>query len=210
MSVYSNRLPGFTRVARSRPHFPYTCTISAVTTEVAASAETLVSIYRTSRHHITRDGDLGGVSLSYVLCCHYKHRDWNYATSRKVSGSIPDGVIGIFHWHNPSGRIVVLGSTQPLTEMSTGSISLGWSRTVRRADNLNHLIVPIPPNSERLKLLGPSGPVQVWNGIGLWTISPCGILHRHTYKRSAGKRGRYSDGPGIESRWGGARFSAPV
>jgi hypothetical protein len=23
------------------------------------------------------------------------------ATSRKVAGSIPDGVIGIFHWHNP-------------------------------------------------------------------------------------------------------------
>ena len=24
------------------------------------------------------------------------------ATNRKVAGSIPDGVIGIFHWHNPS------------------------------------------------------------------------------------------------------------
>ena len=24
-----------------------------------------------------------------------------YATNRKVAGSIPDGVIGIFHWHNP-------------------------------------------------------------------------------------------------------------
>jgi len=39
------------------------------------------------------------------------------ATSRKVAGSIPDGVIGIFHWLNPSGRIMALGSTQPLTEM---------------------------------------------------------------------------------------------
>jgi hypothetical protein len=38
---------------------------------------------------------------------------------RKVAGSIPDGVIGIFHWHIPSGRTMVLGSTQPLTEMST-------------------------------------------------------------------------------------------
>jgi hypothetical protein len=29
----------------------------------------------------------------------------NYcATNRKVAGSIPDGVIGIFHWHNPSDR----------------------------------------------------------------------------------------------------------
>ena len=29
------------------------------------------------------------------------------------------------HWHNPSGRIMVLGLTQPLTEMSTRSISWG-------------------------------------------------------------------------------------
>jgi hypothetical protein len=29
--------------------------------------------------------------------------------------SIPDGVTGIFHWHNPSDRTVALGSTQPLT-----------------------------------------------------------------------------------------------
>jgi len=43
----------------------------------------------------------------------------------KVAGSIPDGVIGILHWHNPSDRITALGSTQPLTEMSTRSISWG-------------------------------------------------------------------------------------
>ena len=45
--------------------------------------------------------------------------------SRKVAGSIPDGVIGIFHWHNPSGRTMALGSTQPLTEMSTSNIYWG-------------------------------------------------------------------------------------
>ena len=32
--------------------------------------------------------------------------------------SIPDGVIGIFHRHNPSGRNLALGLIQPLTEMS--------------------------------------------------------------------------------------------
>ena len=47
------------------------------------------------------------------------------ATNLKVAGSIPDGVIGIFHWHNPSDRTMALGSTQPLTEMSTRSISWG-------------------------------------------------------------------------------------
>jgi len=33
-------------------------------------------------------------------------RSWlrHCATSRKVAGSIPDSVIGILHWHNPSGR----------------------------------------------------------------------------------------------------------
>jgi elongation factor P hydroxylase len=48
-----------------------------------------------------------------------------YSTSWKVAGSIPDGVIGIFHWYNPSGRTMALGSTQPLTEMSTRNISWG-------------------------------------------------------------------------------------
>ena len=54
-------------------------------------------------------------------------RSWlrHCATSRKVAGSIPDGVIAIFHCHNPSGRTVALVSTQPLTEMSTRSIYLG-------------------------------------------------------------------------------------
>ena len=47
----------------------------------------------------------------------------HYATNRQVAGSIPDGVIGIFQSHNPSGRTMFLGSTQPLTEMSTRCIS---------------------------------------------------------------------------------------
>jgi hypothetical protein len=38
-----------------------------------------------------------------------------FATNRKVAGSIPDGVIGIFHWHNPSDRAMALGSTQSVT-----------------------------------------------------------------------------------------------
>jgi hypothetical protein len=47
------------------------------------------------------------------------------ATNRKVAGSIPDGVTGIFHGHNPSDRTMALGSAQPLTEMSTRIISWG-------------------------------------------------------------------------------------
>jgi len=54
-------------------------------------------------------------------------RSWlrHCATSRKVAGSIPNSVIVFLHWHNPSGRIMGLGSTQPLTEMSTRNISWG-------------------------------------------------------------------------------------
>jgi hypothetical protein len=47
------------------------------------------------------------------------------AANRKVAGSIPNGVTGIFHSHNPSGRTMALGLTQPLTEMSTRNISRG-------------------------------------------------------------------------------------
>ena len=31
------------------------------------------------------------------------------ATNWKVAGSISDGVIGIFHWHNPSDRTMAPG-----------------------------------------------------------------------------------------------------
>jgi hypothetical protein len=48
-----------------------------------------------------------------------------WATNWKVAGSIPAGVIGIFHWHNPSDHTMALGSTQPPTEMSTRSIPGG-------------------------------------------------------------------------------------
>jgi len=36
-----------------------------------------------------------------------------------------DGVFAIFQWHNPSGRTMALGSTRPLTEMSTRCIFWG-------------------------------------------------------------------------------------
>jgi hypothetical protein len=45
--------------------------------------------------------------------------------NRKVTGSIPNGVNRIFHWHNPAGRTMALGLTQPLTEMRAKNISWG-------------------------------------------------------------------------------------
>ena len=48
------------------------------------------------------------------------------ATSLKVAGSIPDNVTEIFHSHNPSGRTMALGLTQPLREMSIPKRILEW------------------------------------------------------------------------------------
>jgi len=49
----------------------------------------------------------GTAVAQWLRCC--------ATTNRKVAGSIPDGVIGIFHGHNPSDRTMALESTQPLT-----------------------------------------------------------------------------------------------
>jgi hypothetical protein len=46
-------------------------------------------------------------SKYYLSVCTVAQRLRRCATNRKVAGSI-------FHWHNPSSRTMVLGSTQPL------------------------------------------------------------------------------------------------
>jgi hypothetical protein len=51
----------------------------------------------------------------------------HYATSRKVAGSNSDEVIGYFNLPNTSSRTMALGSTQPLTEMSTRNLPVGIS-----------------------------------------------------------------------------------
>jgi hypothetical protein len=45
----------------------------------------------------------------------------HYAANRKVEGSSPDEV-DFLNCPNPSGRTKALGSTQPLTEMSTRNL----------------------------------------------------------------------------------------
>ena len=85
------------------------------------------------------------------------------ATNGNVAGSIPDGVIGIFHWHNPSGRTMALGSTQPLTEMSTRNISWGVKAAGAYGWQPYHLHVL----TGSLTLLETSGPAEACNGIAL-------------------------------------------
>ena len=65
--------------------------------------------------------------LIYTYYWGTRWRSWlrHCATSREVAGSIPDGIIGIFHSLHPSGRTMALGLTQSLTEMSTRNIFWG-------------------------------------------------------------------------------------
>jgi hypothetical protein len=55
---------------------------------------------------------------------------------------IPDAV-DFFNLPNPSSRTVALGSTQPLTEMSTRNIPGGKGLLARKADNLTAICEPI-------------------------------------------------------------------
>jgi hypothetical protein len=66
----------------------------------------------------------------------------DYATSRKVAGSNLDEIIGFFNLPNPSSRTMALGSTQPLTEMSTTDLPGVKGRPARKADNLTAICVP--------------------------------------------------------------------
>jgi hypothetical protein len=92
-------------------------------------------------------------------------RSWLRHWSWKVSGSIPDGVTKIFHWHNPCGRTMALVSTQSLTGMSIRHISWGVEAAGAYGWPTYHLHVPIVAKSGSLNLLQPSGPNQACTGI---------------------------------------------
>jgi hypothetical protein len=51
--------------------------------------------------------------------------DWYLQNSLTTYMHSPDGVIRIFHSHNPLGRTMALGLKRPLTEISTRNISWG-------------------------------------------------------------------------------------
>jgi hypothetical protein len=74
----------------------------------------------------------------YMYSIGHTRQVWlrHYATSRKVAGSIPDEVIRFFNWPNRSSRIMALGSTQPLREMTTRNFPGGKGRLAHKADNL--------------------------------------------------------------------------
>jgi hypothetical protein len=75
----------------------------------------------------------------HVVSCWLRH----YATSQKVAVSIPNEVTGFFNLPNSSSLTMVLGLTQPLTEMSTRNLPVGKGRPVLKADNLTAICEPI-------------------------------------------------------------------
>jgi hypothetical protein len=81
----------------------------------------------------------------------------HHTTIRKVAGSIPNGVIGIIHLHYPSSHTMALGSTQPLTEMSTRNFGGGGGGGIG-AQYVG--LTTLPPSCGSLNLLEPSRPVQ--------------------------------------------------
>ena len=78
---------------------------------------------------------------------------------------------------------MALGSTQPLTEMSTRSISWGWRRPVRKADNLPPSCA-IVTKSGNLNFLEPSGPLQACNGTDLPLNIHQGVCYGTTQAKS--------------------------
>ena len=85
----------------------------------------------------------------YIRSCKYVDRYWywihNFDNTSQERGTLlvaqlveslhykPEGrgfdfrcVIGTFYWNNPCALTMALGSTPPVTEMSTRNISWGW------------------------------------------------------------------------------------
>jgi hypothetical protein len=68
---------------------------------------------------------------------------WHYAACQKAAGSIPDEVIEFFNLPNPSSRTMGLGSTQPLSEMSTRNLPGRKGQPARKVDNFTDICEPI-------------------------------------------------------------------
>jgi hypothetical protein len=63
-------------------------------------------------------------------------------TSQKVAGSILNKVVGFFSKPDPTSRFVDLGSSQPLTEISTRNLPMASGQQERKADSIIAIYAP--------------------------------------------------------------------
>ena len=91
-------------------------------------------------------GSTGGSRLIKTIRMNFYYRDC-------LAGSIPDGVIAIFHWHNTSGRTMAQRLTQPITEMNTRNISGG-----DKGDRCVGLTILPPSYADCIEIWGPQPP----------------------------------------------------
>jgi len=98
------------------------------------------------------------ISSYYIESGSTRWRSWfrHCATDWEVVGFIPSGVIGIFHWRSPFDLTVALGSSQPLTEMSTiifsgskGSRCVGLTTLPPSCADCLEIWEPQPPGTLR-------------------------------------------------------------
>jgi hypothetical protein len=101
-------------------------------------------------------------NISVCVCIH-GGTWWHSWLSHCAASSIPDGVIGILHCLNRSNHNMARGSTQPLSEMSTRSISWGKRWPVLRAGNLAIIMHQFSQNLETSTSWNP----QVSSGVDL-------------------------------------------
>jgi hypothetical protein len=88
------------------------------------------------------------------------------ATIMMEAGPIRNGVVGIFHLYNPSGRTMVMVSTQPLTDMSV-KYFIGLNAAGAYGWQPCHINVAIVLIYWSFNFLEPSGSVKACNGIAL-------------------------------------------
>jgi len=75
--------------------------------------EPTLIFFNTARNSWFHTNSILKLALHYILMRGHAGRSWlrHCSTRRNFADSIPSDVTGIFHWHNPAGRTMVLGST---------------------------------------------------------------------------------------------------
>jgi hypothetical protein len=76
--------------------------------------------------------------------------------------------------HNPSSRIMALGSTQPLTEISTSNLPRGKGRLARKPDNFTAICEPIVQKMWKARRL-----TTVWASKACYRDSFLKVLQKH-------------------------------